>query len=101
MKLTDAHCHFLPDVYVKALKKYDRINEDGFPIPDWSYDMQMEYMEKCCISHAILSLSTPHPHFGDDSFSADLCRSINEFAAQMKKNPRTGFPLPHVFPFRI
>ncbi len=34
MKLVDAHCHFLPDVYVKALKKYDRINEDGFPIPD-------------------------------------------------------------------
>lgn len=102
MKLIDAHCHFLPDIYVKALKKYDRINEDGFPIPDWSYDMQMEYMEKAGISHAVLSLSTPHPYFGDDSFSAQLCRAINEFAADIGKKAPEKFsfaaclPLPNV-----
>ena len=102
MKLTDAHCHFLPDVYVKALKKYDRINEDGFPIPDWSYDMQMEYMEQAGISHAVLSLSTPHPHFGDDSFSAQLCRAINEYAADLRKKEPGRFsfaaclPLPNI-----
>ena len=62
----------------------------------------MEYMEKAGISHAVLSLSTPHPYFGDDSFSAQLCRAINEFAADISKKAPEKFsfaaclPLPNV-----
>lgn len=102
MKRIDTHCHFLTPAYVDALKKYDRINEDGFPIPAWSLDTQLEYMEKAGLSHAILSLSTPHQHFGDDAFSAELSRSINEYAAELKKNYPDKFsfaaclPLPNV-----
>ena len=66
MKVIDTHCHFLTKEYVEALKRYDRINDDGFPCPDWNMDMQMEYMEKAQIRHAVLSVSSPHPHFGDD-----------------------------------
>lgn len=101
-KMIDAHCHFLTEGYVAALKKYDRINEDGFPIPSWSLDMQMEYMETCGIDHALLSLSTPHQNFGDDSFSAELSRGINEEAAALcKKYPEkfsfaACLPLPNV-----
>ena len=78
MKVIDTHCHFLTKAYVDALVRYDRINEDGCPIPDWNPQMQLEYREKAGIEHAVLSLSTPHPHFGEDAFSRDLNRSINE-----------------------
>lgn len=102
MKVIDTHCHFLTKAYVDALVRYDRINEDGFPIPDWNPQMQLEYMEKAGIEHAVLSLSTPHPHFGEDAFSRDLNRSINEEAAMLvRKYPdRFSFaatlPLPNV-----
>lgn len=84
-KIIDAHCHFLTENYVNALKKYDRINEDGFPIPSWSLEGQLSYMEETGVTHAVLSLSTPHQHFGEDAFAAELSRSINEEAAQLKR----------------
>lgn len=101
-KIVDAHCHFLTEEYVNALKKYDRINEDGFPIPTWSLESQFEYMEKAGVDHAILSLSTPHQHLGEDAFAAELSRSINEAAAELKKKYPEKFsfaaclPLPNV-----
>ena len=101
-KIIDTHCHFLTGDYVAALKKYDRINEDGFPIPDWSLEKQLAYMETCGISHALLSLSTPHQHFGDDGFAAELSRSINEEAASLCRRYPEKFsfaaclPLPNV-----
>ena len=84
-EMIDAHCHFLTEEYVNALEKYGRIAEDGFPIPSWSLEGQLSYMEETGISHALLSLSTPHQHFGEDGFAAELSRSINEAAAKLKR----------------
>lgn len=84
-EIIDAHCHFLTEEYVSALKRYGRIAEDGFPIPSWSLEDQLSYMEETGIDHALLSLSTPHQHFGEDGFAAELSRSINEAAAELKK----------------
>lgn len=101
-EIIDTHCHFLTENYVNALKEYNRINEDGFPIPAWSLESQLSYMEVSGITHAILSLSTPHQHFGDDIFAAELSRSINEEAAALKRKYPDKFsfaaclPLPNV-----
>lgn len=101
-RIIDVHCHFLTEEYVNALKKYDRINEDGFPIPSWSLESQLSYMEETGITHAILSLSTPHQYLGEASFAAELSRSINETAAQLKKEYPDQFsfaaclPLPNI-----
>ena len=80
MRAIDVHCHFLPEEYTEALRKYGRINDDGFPCPEWNINMQLEYMEKAQISHAVLSISSPHPWFGDAVECAELCRIINESA---------------------
>lgn len=101
-KIIDTHNHFLTSEYINALKKFDRTNEDGFPTPEWNLEMQLSYMEEGDIAHSILSLSTPHPHFGDDAFSVELTRSINEYAADLKKKYPDKFsfaaclPLPNV-----
>lgn len=85
MKIIDTHCHFVPDVYVNALKRYNRICEDGFPVPEWSEEIHLNYMEKVGITHAVLSLSSPHPWFGDRLFSAKLCRQINTYASELSR----------------
>ena len=101
-EIIDCHCHFLTENYVNTLKKYDRIMEDGFPIPTWSLEEQFAYMETAGITHAVLSLSTPHQYFGDGQFSAELSRSINEEAAALKQQYPDKFsfaaclPLPNV-----
>lgn len=102
MKIIDSHCHFLTSEYITALNKFNRSNEDGFPTPKWNLEMQLAYMEKCHIDHAILSLSTPHPYFSDDKFSVELVRSINEFASSLTKKYSNKFsfaaclPLPNL-----
>ena len=102
MKIIDTHCHFLTKEYLDALARYGRINEDGFPVPEWNLEMQLEYMETVGIDHAVLSLSTPHPCFGDDGFDRELNRSINETAAELKRRFPEKFsfaatlPLPNV-----
>lgn len=99
--IMDAHCHFLTRDYVDALKKHERLMEDGFPLPSWSREEQLSYMEATGITHAVLSISSPHPYFGDDGEAAELARSINEQAARMKRDDPERFsfaaclPLPN------
>lgn len=98
MKAMDVHCHFLPQEYVEALKRYGRISEDGFPCPQWSEEMQLEYMEKAQIAHAVLTISSPHPYFGDGAYSAQLCRMLNESAAALARKYPGMFSYAAVLP---
>lgn len=101
-KIIDVHGHLLPKVYIYALKKHDAVLEDGFPPPEWTAEKQEEFMETMNITWCLMSLSSPHPYFGDVEESKDLCRAINEVAADFKKKHpgRVGFsavlPLPDV-----
>lgn len=101
-KLIDVHGHIVPQLYLDALKKHDSILADGFPPPVWNAEKQAEFMEAMNVSWCLLSLSSPHPYFGDAIESRELCRAINEEAAAFKKkHPESiGFnavlPLPDV-----
>lgn len=102
MKIIDVHAHFLTKEYVDALKRFDRLTEDGFPMPRWDVSSQLEFMDDCGISHSVLSLSSPHPYFRDDKLTADIVRGINEFAADIVRRYPDKFsyaaclPLPNV-----
>lgn len=102
MKIIDVHAHFLTKDYVDALTRFDRLTEDGFPIPHWDLSTHLELMEDCGISHSVLSLSSPHPYFRDDKLTADIVRGINEFAADIVRRYPDKFsyaaclPLPNV-----
>lgn len=85
MNLIDVHCHFLTEEYIKALHQYGREKEDGFPIPGWNEELQLEYMEKTGVSHAVLSVSSPDPTFGDPVLDREIARSLNERGAELKK----------------
>lgn len=102
-QLFDVHAHFVPDRYREAAVAagYDR--PDGMPgLPAWSESSMLEAMDRMGIETAILSISSPGVHFGDNAAARALARDVNvEGARLVAAHPgRLGFfaslPLPDV-----
>ncbi len=99
----DVHAHFLPPSYREALKDAGLKTVDGgMPIPDWTPERALAIMNEVGIAGAILSVSSPHVGFVDPSSAAALCRSVNDYAAEIKRRYPARFgacailPLPDV-----
>ena len=76
----DLHAHALPVAYLSALDELGISTEaeDGFPQPTWSAADHLAFMDAAGIDLALLSISSPHPHRGDDALAARQARSIND-----------------------
>lgn len=101
--LIDVHAHFLTADYVDAAVAGGHAHPDGMPgWPSWSVDEHLRIMDKHGIDKAMLSISSPGVHFGDDAAAVRLAREVNDYAAQVSAaHPdRFGFfgavPLPDV-----
>lgn len=82
----DVHVHFIPPFYAEALVAAGHIRPDGMPaIPKWSETDALRTMDELGIRTAILSISSPGVHFGDDAQAKALARRINEEGARIKK----------------
>ena len=100
----DVHSHALPQAYLDALTELgvNSVEEDGFPMPAWSEEAHLRFMEETGQEFCILSISTPHIHRCDDAVAARLARAVNdELAAVCRRHPdRLGFattlPVPAV-----
>jgi 6-methylsalicylate decarboxylase len=99
----DVHSHFLPDVYRRALASAGIDHPDGMPgLPPWSEASMLEAMDRIGIETAIMSISSPGIHFGDDAAAKALAREVNLEGARLKagRPGRFGFfasvPLPDV-----
>jgi 6-methylsalicylate decarboxylase len=99
----DVHSHYLPPGYAdKATAALGAI-PDGMPrMPDWDAESTIAIMDRRGIATAMLSVSSPGVHFGDDAAARGLARSVNEFAARSAQQHRGRFgvfaslPLPDV-----
>lgn len=101
--LIDVHAHFLTDHYIDAAKAAGITAPDGMPLwPSWNVGEHLQLMDEHHLQQAILSISSPGVHFGDDGAAGALARHVNEFAADvLGEHPeRFGFfaslPLPAV-----
>lgn len=100
----DVHAHALPASYLAALDQLGISTraEDGFPQPAWDEAFHLAFMDQAGIGWSLLSISSPHPHRGDDDLAARQARAINdELAATCARHPgRLGFaaylPVPSV-----
>ncbi|HZZ02658.1 amidohydrolase family protein [Paraburkholderia sp.] len=99
----DVHAHFIPSFYRAALIEAGHENPDGMPyLPDWNDGQHLESMDRLGISTAILSVSSPGVHFGDDAKARALSRRINEEGKRLCEAHRGRFgffasvPLPDV-----
>ena len=94
----DFHAHAILPSYVDALKilKIDAQAEEGFPLPKWSVENHLQFMDEADIDFTVLSMATPHVS------DCAAVRAINEdFAALCRRFPeKFGFvatlPLPSV-----
>ncbi len=105
MNLTriDVHAHFLLDFYRDALIEAGQTDPDGFPgIPKWSEEDALNMMNQLQIEAALLSISSPGVHFGEDQKAKDLSRRINEEGTRLRHvySGRFGLfavtPLPNI-----
>jgi len=88
----DTHQHIVPPFYDEWLAA-NEVTAGGLPIPKWSAEGALDLMESAQIAKAILSVSTPGVHLGDDLQARDMARQVNEFSADVvRKHPgRFGF----------
>ena len=105
-KTIDFHAHAILPSYIDALKSLDidATAEEGFPLPKWSAESHLQFMDEAGIDFTILSMATPHIFNGmnNEKISCAASRAINEeFSELCRRFPqRFGFvatlPLPSV-----
>jgi len=97
----DTHQHIVPPGYAGWLAARGQ-DAGGMATPEWSIEQALAHMEMLGIASAVLSLSTPGVHLGDDGEARERAREVNEFAAAVVRQApgRFGFfatlPLPDV-----
>lgn len=99
----DVHAHYIPAEYRAALEAAGHGKPSGMPaIPRWSAAEHVGMMDQLDIATAILSISAPGLHFGDDAAARRLARYCNDEGARaVREHPgRFGLfaalPLPDV-----
>jgi 6-methylsalicylate decarboxylase len=78
----DVHHHLIPAVYADALAQLGITEVAGRELPAWSAELSLEVMDRHGIATAVLSVSAPGVHFGDDAAARALARRSNEAAAE-------------------
>ena len=97
----DTHSHVVPPFYGDWLRSKGAL-AGGLPIPAWDVDETVALMDRHDIGAAVLSVSAPGVHLGDDAEARVMARDVNDFAAQVVRDhpDRFGFfatlPLPDV-----
>jgi predicted TIM-barrel fold metal-dependent hydrolase len=86
----DVHHHIIPAVYRAALESRG-LTAGGLPSPPWNEQLALAAMDRHEIATAIVSVSTPGVHFGDDADARELARAVNEFAAELGERHRGRF----------
>ena len=98
----DLHSHFTTPAYLQVLAKHDASMDEGFPIPAWSAEEHLKFMEDAGIETSVLTLPAPQPYFGDSAEAVATIRETNEAAAILKAQHPGRFlfcaalPLPDV-----
>ena len=84
--LVDVHAHFTTDRYIAAAKAAGHIEPDGMPEdywPRWKAGEHLELMDRTGVATAMLSISSPGVHFGDDAAARALASHVNDAGADI------------------
>jgi predicted TIM-barrel fold metal-dependent hydrolase len=99
----DVHHHFLPPFYKPLAKPWLDKFATGVPaVMAWTPEASLAAMDEAAVRTAILSISSPGVHFGDDRQARDVAQACNDYAAALCKAHSGRFrffaalPLPDV-----
>ena len=80
----DVHAHYLTETYRQACEAAGQLQPDGFPtLPEWNPESALNLMDSVGVATAMLSISSPGVHFGDDAEARILARRMNEEGADI------------------
>ena len=80
----DVHCHNILSFYMETLEKHNAAMDEGFPLPAWSVDAHLKFMDEAGISCSVLTMPAPQPYFGDAEECRQTIRHYNEYCAKLK-----------------
>jgi 6-methylsalicylate decarboxylase len=83
----DTHMHLTPAPYRRELEARSLL---PFPLPAWSTEQALAFMDANEIDRGVLSLSPPGVAFGDQGLANELARSVNEATASLTACPRSA-----------
>ena len=92
----DVHSHIITPEFVTSLESEGRLMDEGFPLPKYTVENHLKWMDEAGVETSVLTLAAPQPS------SAEVVRQTNEAAALIKKqHPRrflfcAALPLPDV-----
>ena len=100
----DFHAHPITKIFSSNIDflGIDPIDDDGFPLPQWTVEAHLDFMDNARIGYTVLTVPPPHIHNGDDKKSCEVSRKINIDTSELcRKYPdKFGFaacvPLPCV-----
>ena len=100
-QVTDWHSHVIPDSYRELVALHGALLDEGFPLPQWSAEAQLQLVDEAEIASSVLTLPAPHPYWDDIEETKREVRKLNEeTAALCRTNSRFAFcatlPLPDV-----
>jgi predicted TIM-barrel fold metal-dependent hydrolase len=82
--LIDVHAHYVTDSYLAAAFEAGHQKPDGMPgWPQFSVSDELGMMDREGIGRAVLSISSPGVHFGDDRSARRLAAEVNDFGAKV------------------
>lgn len=80
----DVHHHFLPPFYKPfATPWLNRFATGVAGVLAWTPESSLKAMDDANVERAVLSISAPGVHFGDDRQARDLARRCNDYASSL------------------
>ena len=80
----DVHHHFLPPFYKPLVKGWmDKFATGVAAVMAWTPEASLAAMDEARVSRAVLSISSPGVHFGDNAQARDLARECNDYAVTL------------------
>jgi predicted TIM-barrel fold metal-dependent hydrolase len=90
----DVHHHFLPPFYKPLAKAWlDKFATGVAAVMAWTPEASLAAMDEARVERAVLSISSPGVHFGDDMQARAVARDCNDYAVAL------GRRYPHRFDF--
>lgn len=79
----DVHCHHIPDFYRVSLALHGQVTAGGIPIPPWTPQMAVKFMNDYGIQMQVVSISEPGvTHLPTAQERLDLAKQINDYTTE-------------------
>lgn len=88
----DTHQHVVPPAYRAQLDAHN-LTAGGWPTPAWDAEAAIAIADELHIGTAVLSISAPGVHWGNDVQARTRARQVNEYVAELVKDRPDRFGL--------